>query len=277
MRLVTYRLDGSRTTAARVDGQQLVELPHADVGGLLTHEDWRELAGSDGPRHAYEPDRLAPLVSRPPKIWCVGFNYGAHVAEAAKTAIEYPTLFAKFGIALIGPRDTLSLPIASDQTDWEVELAVVIGSEGRYVSAKDALEYVAGYTIMNDISMRDWQRRTPQYLQGKTFGYSTPLGPELVTLDEAPDPAAGIALTCKVNGEVQQSGSTTEMIFGIPELVAYVSTIAPLEPGDVIATGTPAGIGALQKPPRFLQPGDVVECAIEGIGELSNRCVPEVI
>ncbi|HKS47028.1 MAG TPA: fumarylacetoacetate hydrolase family protein [Amycolatopsis sp.] len=252
-----------------------MELPYLDVGALLAHADWRALAQVDGHRHPYKPDRVAPVVPAPPKIWCVGMNYADHAAEAAKPTLPYPTLFGKFAIALTGPRDPVCLPFASEQADWEVELAVVVGWGGRHVATENALDHIAGFTIMNDVSMRDWQRRTPQYLQGKTFAAATPLGPELVTPDEAPDPYTGVALTCRVNGEVMQSASTKEMIFGVRELVAYVSTIAPLEPGDVIATGTPAGIGALRTPPRFLCPGDVVECVIDGVGELSNQCVPE--
>lgn len=273
MRLVTCRTDNGRTAAARVEGAELVELPHRDVGALLAHPDWRSLAGEDGPRRPYDHGQLAPVIPVPPKIWCVGLNYADHAAEAAKPALEFPTLFAKFAVALAGPRDPLCLPAVSSQVDWEVELAFVIGRAGEQVPAADAMGYVAGFTVMNDVSMRDWQRRTQQYLQGKTFARSTPLGPELVTVDEAPDPYAGMAISCRVNGEVVQSASTEDMIFGVCELVEYISMIAPLEPGDVIATGTPAGIGALRSPPRFLRPGDAVECAVEGIGELGNRCV----
>ena len=275
MRLVTYRLGPSETVAGRVEGDQVVVLPYPDVGTLLTHENWRELAGGEGPGRAYWPARVGTLVPRPPKIWCVGFNYASHLAEAQQEAPPYPTLFAKFPIALTGAYDPICLPAVSDQVDWEVELAIVIGRSGRSVAVSEAIDHVAGYSVINDVSMRDWQRRTKQYLQGKTFAGCTPLGPELVTIDEAPDPQDGLAISCTVNGEVMQSAKTNEMIFDVRQLVAYVSLIAPLEPGDVIATGTPEGIGALHKPPRFLHPGDVVECAIDGIGTLVNHCTSE--
>lgn len=276
MRLVTYRLEGRKTTAGRIEGDEVVRLPYPDVGALLTHHHWHELATVDGARIPYEASRVATLIPRPPKIWCVGMNYASHLAETNQPTPEYPTLFAKFAAALIGSCDPIYLPEVSDQVDWEVELAAVIGRGGRSVPPEDALEYVAGYTVTNDVSMRDWQRRTKQFLQGKTFGRSTPLGPELVTIDEAPEPADGLRLSCSVNGETVQSSKTDEMVFNVRTLVAYVSTIAPLEPGDVIATGTPAGIGALMKPPRFLQTGDLVECVIEGIGALRNRCVDKL-
>jgi acylpyruvate hydrolase len=275
VRLITYRVGTGHSTAARVEGGEVVTLPFEDVRALLMQDGWQDLARADGPRHEYDRARVAPLIPVPPKIWCVGMNYRAHVAEAQKSTLEYPTLFAKFAIALIGARDPIRLPPVSDQADWEVELAVVIGRRGSRVQPGEAMDYVAGYTVTNDVSMRDWQRRTPQYLQGKTFAASTPLGPELVTVDEAPDPQTGLAITCAVNGETVQSAKTDQMIFGVRELVAYVSNIAPLEPGDVIATGTPSGIGALQVPPRFLAAGDVVESVVEGIGALRNQCVAE--
>ena len=272
MLLLTYRSGAGETTAARLEGDELVVLPYADVGALLNQPGWRDLAEADGPRQPYEPKQVGPLVPRPPKIWCVGMNYASHLAETSQPNPAYPALFGKFAAALTGPFDPIPLPPVSERVDWEVELAVVIGRGGRSVDAADAMSHVAGYSVVNDVSMRDWQRRTGQYLQGKTFGACTPFGPHLVTVDEAPDPDEGIGLSCTVNGEVVQSGKTDEMVFGVRDLVAYVSEIAPLEPGDVIATGTPAGIGALREPPRFLRPGDVVECAVDGIGILRNVC-----
>lgn len=277
MRLATYRLDDSSLRAVRVEGDEVVILPQCDVGELLEEATWRDIARTEGARLPYDVSRVAPLVSRPPKIWCVGMNYAGHLAETNQPAPAFPTLFAKFAISLIGPRDAIRLPRSSDQIDWEVELAVVIGRRGYEVTPERAMNYVAGYSVINDISMRDWQRRTTQYLQGKTFASSTPLGPHLVTVDEAPNPGDGIAITCTVNGDTVQTGSTGEMVFGVPEIVSYLSQIAPLEPGDVIATGTPAGIGALHKPPRFLQPGDVVESSIDGVGVLRNECLPSSV
>lgn len=274
MRLATYRLEDSSLSAVRVDGGEVVILPRRDVGELLEDPTWRDIAQAAGARVPYDESRVAPLISRPPKIWCVGMNYTGHLAETNQPTPAFPTLFAKFAISLIGPRDVIRLPSSSDQVDWEVELAVVIGRRGHDVTPEQAMDYVAGYSVINDVSMRDWQRRTTQYLQGKTFASSTPLGPHLVTVDEAPDPGDGIAIICTVNGDTVQTGTTAEMVFGVPEIVSYLSQIAPLEPGDVIATGTPAGIGALHKPPRFLQPGDVLESSIAGVGVLRNECRP---
>lgn len=273
MRLVTYRVGGDATAAARVEGNEVVTLPFADVGELLAQTGWRQLAEADGQRQPYDESRIATLITRPPKVWCVGMNYASHIAETNGQTPTFPTLFAKFSVALTGPYDEISLPDVSEKVDWEVELAIVIGRAGRAVTAADAMDYIAGYTVMNDVSMRDWQKRTSEFLQGKTFGSCSALGPQLVTVDEAPDPHDGIGLTCTVNDEVMQSAKTDDMVFTVRDLVAYVSQIAPLEPGDVIATGTPAGIGALRKPPRFIQSGDVVECAIDGIGAIRNRFV----
>lgn len=272
MRLITVRRPDGATAAGRVEGDEVVVFAERDVGELLQHDDWRDRAAADGPRSPYQPSDATTLIARPPKIWCVGMNYASHLAETSQQTPTHPTLFAKFAVALTGPYDDIELPAASAQVDWEVELAVVIGRGGR-ATAATAHDHIAGYTIMNDVSMRDWQRRTKQYLQGKTFARATPLGPALVTADELDSPDDGIALSCIVNEEVMQSSTTSDMVFGVAELVAYVSEIAPLEPGDVIATGTPAGIGSLQKPQRFLSDGDVVECRVDGIGALRNRCV----
>lgn len=273
--LATYRLDSGSLSAVRIRGEEVVLLPARDIGELLMNERWAQLAQTEGAALPYDRTRLAALIPRPPKIWCVGMNYAGHLEETKQQVPAHPTLFGKFPIALIGAQDTIRLPSVSSQVDWEVELAVVIGRRGHNVPTEHAMEFVAGYSVINDVSMRDWQRRTSQFLQGKTFAWSTPLGPHLVTIDEAPDPRNGVAVSCAVNGKIVQSGSTTEMAFGVPEIVSYISQIAPLEPGDVIATGTPAGIGALHKPPQFLKKGDIVECTIEGIGELRNECVSE--
>ena len=275
MRLVTLR-KGSTTQAGRIEGDHVVELDAVDVGALLaTGAGWEEQARAAGTRHALAETSLAPPVLRPPKIWCLGLNYANHIAEMGRAAPAFPTLFAKFPIALIGAHDDIVLPAVSDSVDWEVELAVVIGAPGRHVPREHALEHVAGYTVLNDVSMRDWQQRTTQFLQGKTFEASTPVGPALVTPEELPPGARGLRLRCEVDGEVMQDDSTDQLLFDVAHAVAYVSDIATLEPGDLIATGTPAGVGAGRNPPRFLRPGEVVRTSIEGIGELVNRCVPE--
>jgi acylpyruvate hydrolase len=274
MRLVTIRTAGG-TRAGRLDGDQIIELDATDVGALLAGGEaaMRSAASADGPRHDYATANLAPLVPNPPKIICVGQNYMAHIAEMGSQPPEYPTLFAKYTRALVGPRDDIVLPKVSDNIDWEVELAIVIGKEARHVSGDSAMDAVAGWTILNDVSVRDFQRRTAQFLQGKTFEKSTPLGPMLVTKDEID--ASNLRLTTEVDGQVMQDSSTADLLFKPLEIVAYISQIISLEPGDIIATGTPSGVGAGRKPPVWLKPGQTMITRVEGLGEQVNRCVKE--
>jgi acylpyruvate hydrolase len=271
MRLVTFRTAGGATRAGRVQGDDIVELAFADVGALLAAG--VDVTAADGPRHPLAAASLAPVVPRPAKIWCLGLNYASHIAEMGRERPAYPTLFAKFPIALIGAHDDIVLPAVSDKVDWEVELAVIIGRPGRHVAVETALDHVAGYTVLNDISMRDWQNRTQQFLQGKTFEGSTPVGPSLVTADELPAGGRGLRVRCEVDGAVMQDGTTDDLLFDVAACVAYVSAIATLEPGDLISTGTPSGVGVGRTPPVFLRPGQVVRTSIEGVGELVNRCV----
>ncbi len=274
MKLVTIRT-GNGTRAGRLDGDTVVELASSDVGALLASGEAGLAAAktADGPRHDYASVDLAPVVPRPPKIICVGQNYMAHIAEMGSQPPKYPTLFAKYTRALIGPRDNITLPKASDKIDWEVELALVIGKEGRHLTEANALDVVAGYTVLNDVSVRDYQRRTEQWLQGKTFEGMTPVGPVLVTSDELD--ASDLALSTEIDGEVMQSSRTSDLLFKPAEILAYISTIISLEPGDIIATGTPSGVGSGRKPQVWLQAGQTVTCKVEGIGELVNKCVAE--
>ncbi|MDQ6874764.1 MAG: fumarylacetoacetate hydrolase family protein [Actinomycetota bacterium] len=274
MRLTTVRTEAG-TAAGRVEGDEIVELPYADVGALLAQADWagRATAG-DGRRHPLAGAALATLVPRPPKIICVGLNYRSHILEMGRELPEHPTLFAKYTNALLGPTDDLVIPAGSDQVDWEVELGVVLGAPGRRVSAEQALGIIAGYTVVNDISMRDWQWRTGQWLQGKTFEASTPVGPVLVTPDEV-DHGRDLALTCSVDGVGMQSSRTSDLLFSPAQIVAYISQFTTLQPGDLIATGTPGGVGAGRDPQVFLHPGQVVTTTIEGIGSLENACVAD--
>jgi acylpyruvate hydrolase len=275
MRLVTVRT-AAGTRAGRVEGDEIVLLDAGDVGALLADTGaWRERAGGGTDRIDLATADLAPVVPRPPKVICLGLNYLRHVVEMGREAPAHPTLFAKYARALIGHGDPIVLPVVSDQVDWEVELGVVIGTPGRHIPAERALDHVAGYTVVNDISVRDWQRRTTQFLQGKTFEGTTPVGPALVTPDELPPGAVGLEVRCEVNGEVMQRDRTDELLFGVAATIAYVSRIITLEPGDLIATGTPEGVGAGRTPPVFLREGDVVRTVVEGVGELVNTCVRE--
>jgi acylpyruvate hydrolase len=212
-------------------------------------------------------------VPRPEKIICVGLNYRRHILEMGRPLPEHPTLFAKYPPALVGAGDDVSLPAASGAVDWEAELAVVVGTAVRNASTAAARDAIAGCTVLNDVTARDWQYRTTQWLAGKTFEATTPLGPELVTADEVPD--GGLEISCTVNGEAVQHDSTAELVFDPVTLVAYVSRIVTLRPGDVIATGTPGGVGHARKPPRYLADGDVLVTRVEGIGECRNTCRAE--
>ncbi|HEX2051433.1 MAG TPA: fumarylacetoacetate hydrolase family protein [Actinomycetota bacterium] len=276
MKLATLRIDGG-TRAVRVDGDRALDLGCADVGEWLARRAAGRAAsdvGDDlGPvDHA----RFAPPVLRPSKIVCIGHNYRTHIEEMGRSVPDYPTLFAKFARALVGARDPILLPPESEAMDWEAELAVVVGAPVRRATPDGARAAIAGYTVLNDVTARDWQRRTPQWLQGKTFEGTTPIGPVVVTPDEV-DHAADLAVRCEVNGAVMQHARTSDLLFGPAEAIAYVSRIVTLEPGDVVSTGTTGGVGAAREPAVFLQPGDEVRTSIEGIGELVNVCVAEAV
>jgi acylpyruvate hydrolase len=272
MRLATIRTPGG-TRAVRIDGDRAVETGHADLGDLLAQPDWRAIAAAaDGSAHERAGLDYAPVIPRPGKIVCVGVNYGAHIAEMGRETPQFPTLFAKYPEALIGAYDEVVLPAASEAVDWEAELAVVIGTRVRHADEAEAEAAIAGYTVLNDVTVRDWQYRTLQWLQGKTFEATTPIGPELVTPDEA---GTGLELTCAVDGETVQSANTADLVFGPAATIAYVSTILTLQPGDVIALGTPGGVGHARKPPRYLQPGQVLTTAVSALGECRNTCVAE--
>jgi acylpyruvate hydrolase len=281
VRLATIRVGGGRTLAVRLDGDgdsggEAVELGDDDVGAVLRRPDWRAwAAAADGPRRPVAGLDFAPLVPRPDKVVCVGLNYRSHIAETGRQPPEHPTLFAKYRSALIGAHDDIVLPAVSEMVDWEAELAVVVGAPARHVSPAEAADRIAGYSVLNDVSARDFQYRTLQWLQGKTFEASTPVGPWLVTADESPGPAR--AVTCEVGGELMQEGDTSDLVFDPATLVSYISAVLTLEPGDIIATGTPGGVGAARNPPRFLADGEVVVTRIAGVGECRNRCRREVL
>ena len=272
MRLATIRIDDG-TRAVRIDGDEAVDLDASDVGVVLQRDGWQAWAASaSGPTRPVADLDYAPLIPRPDKIICVGLNYKGHIAETGAPTPEFPILFAKYRASLVGANDDVVLPAASesDATDYEAELAVIIGRRARRVAEADALDVVGGYAVCNDVSVRDYQRRTSQFLQGKTWERSTPLGPWLVTPDESPGPDREI--TCEVNGEQLQKSTTADLLFDVAAVVSYASTIITLEPGDVIATGTPSGVGMARTPPRWLQDGDVMVTRIEGLGECRNTC-----
>ena len=275
MKLATIRRDGD-TVAVRVDSDGIVEIPgFADVGALLREVDWRTIASSAGGRFLpiadVPDDAWAPLVTEPRKIICVGVNYRAHIEEMGREAPDYPTLFNKYPEALVGAGDPIVLPAyAAEMVDWEAELAVVIGTRVRRADEATAAAAIAGYTVLNDVSMRDWQNRTLQWLQGKSFENSTPVGPVLATTDEVP---ASARITTEVDGELMQDGRIDDLVFGPAAIIAYISQIFPLDPGDLVATGTPGGVGHARTPPRYLADGQVVVTTIEGIGALRNTVV----
>jgi len=232
----------------------------------------RDAAATAAVRHPLESVRRHAPVPDPPVILAIGMNYGAHVAEMGREPPQWQYWFTKQRTSITGPDDPIVLPTVSDMVDYEGELALVIGPRCQHVPAARALEVVAGFTIVNDVSVRDWQWRTPTFTMGKSFDTHAPCGPELVTGDELGDPGS-LALRTWVNDELRQDSSTSDMIFGCAEMIEYLTSAFPLEAGTVIATGTPAGVGAGFSPARWLTAGDTVRIEIEGIGELSSPVV----
>jgi 2-keto-4-pentenoate hydratase/2-oxohepta-3-ene-1,7-dioic acid hydratase in catechol pathway len=244
------------------------EIP--DIGEPFFREGWIEkLAGLEVDGQSMEV-RLGAPVFRPEKIVCLGKNYAEHAKEGGFDMPEAPLLFCKTPNALNGPFDPILMPISSDQIDWEVELAVVIGKEGVRIPRDRVLDYIAGYTVMNDVSGRRAQFAHSQWFRGKSFDTFAPLGPALVTPDEVGD-VHNLRLTATVNGEVMQDGTTRDMIFPIEEIISDLSRDITLVPGDIISTGTPAGVGIFRDPPVVLNEGDEVECWIEKIGSICNK------
>lgn len=273
MQFVTVRTeDGTR--AGRVEDDEIVLLDHADVKSVLKSQELSAGSDADAATIPLADADLAPVIPHPDKIICVGVNYRDHIEEMGGTPPDYPTYFAKYARALIGPHDDITLPDPETSTkiDWECELAVVIGSPVRHASASEALDAIAGYSILNDVSVRDWQRHTSQFIRGKTFEGLTPLGPALVTRDEIGD-GSGLTISTTVDGEVKQQSNTSSLIFNVIDIVQDLSKILTLDPGDVIATGTPGGVGAGRRPQEWLTPGATMTTTIVGLGQLINRCV----
>jgi 2-keto-4-pentenoate hydratase/2-oxohepta-3-ene-1,7-dioic acid hydratase in catechol pathway len=243
------------------------------AGGILAElYSWLRKNATTAPQVAPSV-RLGPPVCRPSKIVCIGLNYRDHAAETKAQPPKEPVIFFKATTSLVGPNDDLVIPRNATKVDWEVELAVVIGKRASYVHKEKALDYVAGYVLHNDYSERSFQlERGGQWVKGKSADTFAPLGPFLATPDELPD-AGNLSLWLKVNGQLRQNGSTANMIFDVATLISYVSEFMTLLPGDVISTGTPAGVGLGMNPPTYLRPGDVVELGIEGLGESRQQVV----
>jgi 2-keto-4-pentenoate hydratase/2-oxohepta-3-ene-1,7-dioic acid hydratase in catechol pathway len=249
-----------------LDPEQLPQVGPPSRGGLEQPERAARLAA---------PPRLGPCVGRVGKMMCIGLNYSEHAAETGAAIPKEPILFMKATSAIIGPYDDIQIPRGSEQTDWEVELGVVIGESAKYVSEADALNYVAGYCVSHDVSERSFQKdRGGQWTKGKSCDTFGPLGPWLVTKDEIPDPQ-NLKLWLEVDGHRYQNGTTATMIFGVKTLVSYLSQFFTLHPGDIISTGTPSGVGMGCKPPVFLRPGQTVRLGVEGLGEQQQRVLAD--
>ena len=285
MRLVTFKQAGTirigvQTTEGVVDLSQAdpglpTEMVALLAGGPQLLEGARRAAESFGGERLAEGqfELLAPILD-PPKMFGIGENYAAHAVETGSVPPENVVVFAKYSTTIVGPDAPIVLPAVSHKVDYEAELGVVIGAAGRNIPAERAFEHVVGYVPFHDVSARDYQLRTTQWTLGKNFDSFSPMGPALVTADEIADPH-DLRIRCRVSGETLQDANTGDMIFDIPTLIAELSSVMTLQVGDVIATGTPPGVGMARTPPRWLRPGDVTEVEIEGLGVLRNPVVAE--
>ncbi|WGF89956.1 fumarylacetoacetate hydrolase family protein [Marinivivus vitaminiproducens] len=283
MRLVTYT-SGSGDAVGLVQGEtvhdvaKLVADAPADMIGLVAAgpavlDRLREAASGAGEGQPLGGVTLRRPIARPGKTICLGLNYVDHAKEGGNEVPEYPALFLRVNSSLVDPGAPVIRPRVSEKFDYEVELMAVIGKGGHDIAEADALGHVFGYTVFNDGSVRDFQRKTTQWTPGKNFDGSGPMGPWIVTADELPQGAHGLAIQSRLNGQVMQDSNTEHMMFPVARTIAIVSQVMTLEPGDVIAMGTPAGVGFARKPPVFMKAGDVIECEIEKIGVLSNPVI----
>jgi 2-keto-4-pentenoate hydratase/2-oxohepta-3-ene-1,7-dioic acid hydratase in catechol pathway len=277
MKLVRYGDKGKERPGLLKKDGMIVDLKGIfpdmpDIGYEFFKNGWIERVSSVDDPGLKMNVRIGCPLSGPSKIVCLGKNYAEHAKEGGFDSPKKPLLFCKSPNALNGPFDNVLLPESSGQIDWEVELAVIIGREGKRISRKDAYRYIAGYSVMNDVSGRQAQFSDSQWYRGKSFDTFAPLGPAIVTEDETGD-VRNLRLTSKVNGEIMQDGNTKDMIFDIPFIIENISEDITLMPGDIISTGTPAGVGIFRNPPVLLNPGDVVECSIEKIGTIINKFV----
>jgi 2-keto-4-pentenoate hydratase/2-oxohepta-3-ene-1,7-dioic acid hydratase in catechol pathway len=277
MRLITFTHENRTRIGAMREAGQVLDLTAADPELPATMIDLiREPKAMERARNAAESApkieladvRLEAPVPRPSKVLAIGLNYRDHAEESGQPIPLRPIVFAKMPTCIVGPGHPVHIPRVSRAVDWEGELCFVIGREARYVKAADAGDYIAGYTIGNDISVRDWQFHSPTWMMGKSFDTHGPLGPAIVTADEFDPSSAGIRLY--VNGDEKQKSDTSQLIFGVGEILEYLSAGFTLEPGDVVYTGTPSGIGGAKRPPEFLKAGDTVRVEIDGLGSLEN-------
>ncbi len=279
MRLVTFS-QGDAPRPGLVVGDVVADLTKLGYRNLVSFlEDGgkgvsaaNKLAASPGDAPKRSEVKLhAPLLA-PPKFICIGLNYRDHAIESGMEIPKTPTVFTKYNNTIIGPGDAIEIPPVSSKVDYEVELAFVIGKKGKNIPAEKWQEYVFGYTIVHDVSARDYQMATSQWTIGKTFDTFGPMGPEIVSKDEVPDPH-NLRISLELNGQVLQDSNTSQFIFPVPALVEYLSKVMTLVPGDIVSTGTPPGVGFARKPPVFMKPGDEVVCRVEKLGELRNPCV----
>lgn len=258
-------------------GEQQLRLEDLLVGGASALERIASLAERVDAHHAIGDVRLLAPIRRPGKYLAIGMNYAKHIVESEKLGVAEPTRqfwFNKQTTCIVGPYDDIEKPSVSEKVDYEVELGVIIGKPAKRVQAENACEHIFGYFVANDVSTRDWQFHSPTFTMGKSFDTHGPIGPWIVTADEVAD-CHDLDLRCYVNGELRQSSNTSQMVHNVFDQIAYLSTAFTLEAGDLIATGTPEGVGVAMSPPTFLAPGDVVRCEIDGIGAIENTVVAE--
>jgi len=284
MRLLTFEADGKVRPGVLLETNGIFDLSTAGFSSMLdvieansgNFQDLKNVLPEASTDTAYSLSTVKVLapIPKPRKLICVGLNYLDHAKETGSEIPSVPTIFNKFATAVIAPGENIILPKVSKAPDYEAEFAFIIGRGGRHIAAESWKEHVFGYTIINDVSARDYQRATTQWLMGKTFDTFAPMGPWIVTADAIPDPH-NLDIRLEINGETLQDSNTRELIFKIPDLIAFLSSVFTLEPGDIVSTGTPAGVGVARKPPRFLRSGDEVVVKIPAIGELRNPVIAE--
>ncbi|WP_317928459.1 fumarylacetoacetate hydrolase family protein [Halioxenophilus sp. WMMB6] len=269
MKYVSFtRADGT-TAFGRLDGETVYDLTQRAVDLKTAIAQGSLSSLTDGEAYSLESVTLLPVIPNPTKIFCVGHNYESHRQETGRDKVDNPSIFTRFADTLSAHEQPILRPKVSTDLDYEGELAVIIGKSGRAISEADAMNYIAGYACFNDASVRDWQWHTRQFTPGKNFPTTGPFGPYMITTDEAGD-LSEVNVTTLLNGEIMQQQPIKDMIFPIAQVIAYISTFTPLQPGDVIATGTPGGVGAKRTPPVWMKPGDVIEVDIGPVGSLRN-------